>query len=124
MDISTEGKHFSGKVTYKRTFDVAKKSVGKLAILDLGRVESIAEVRVNGRYVATLWCAPYSLDICNYLKAGKNTLEIDVVSTWHNRLVYDASLPEKERKSWVISGPKANAKLEESGLLGPVQLKF
>ena len=124
MDISTEGKHFSGKVTYKRTFVINKECVGKLATLDLGRVESIAEVRVNGKYVATLWCAPYSLDIGSYLKSGKNTIEIDVISSWHNRLVYDASQPEDERKSWVISGPKANAKLVDNGLLGPVKLKF
>ena len=71
-----------------------------------------------------MWCAPYSLDIGSYLKSGKNTIEIDVVSSWHNRLVYDASQPEEERKSWVISGPKANAKLVDNGLLGPVKLKF
>jgi hypothetical protein len=48
---------------------------------------------------------------------------VKVTSTWFNRLAFDASLPEAERKTWTIEGPKADAKLKEYGLLGPVTLK-
>jgi hypothetical protein len=58
------------------------------------------------------------------VKQGENTLKVKVTSTWFNRLAFDASLPETERKTWTISGPKAGAKLKEYGLLGPVNLKY
>jgi hypothetical protein len=49
-------------------------------------------------------------------------LSIDVTSSWFNRLVYDAGLPETERKTWTIAGPDKDKELRESGLLGPVNL--
>ena len=58
-----------------------------------------------------------------YVKEGENTLEIDVTSTWFNRLVYDASQPEDMRKTWVIAGPEAGKPLRQTGLLGPVTLR-
>jgi hypothetical protein len=45
-----------------------------------------------------------------------------VTSTWFNRLVRDASLPEKDRRTWVIAGPRKDAPLREAGLLGPATL--
>ena len=95
-----------------------------LVQLDLGMVNMIAEVFVNGEKVRTVWCSPYSLDISQYVKQGENNLQVKVTSTWFNRLVHDASLPEAERKTWTISGPSADAKLKEYGLLGPVNLKY
>ena len=92
--------------------------------LDLGKVDMIATVKLNGKALATLWCAPYSLDISKAIVEGENELEIEVTSTWFNRLVYDAAQPESERKTWTISGPSANNALRESGLMGPVKLVF
>ena len=43
-------------------------------------------------------------------------------TTYLARLVYDASLPESERKTWVIRGPNQNSKLVPYGILGPVML--
>ena len=84
----------------------------------------IATVTLNGKKLRTLWCAPYSVDLSSALRKGKNELTIEVTSTWFNRLVYDAGLPEAERKTWTISGPKANAPLRKSGLMGPVVLNY
>jgi hypothetical protein len=70
----------------------------------------------------TLWTPPYSLDLTSAIQSGKNTLSIDVTSTWFNRLVYDAGLPEDQRKTWCLAGPKADVPLRENGLLGPVKL--
>jgi hypothetical protein len=47
---------------------------------------------------------------------------VQVTSTWYNRLIYDARLPQEERKTWVINGPSDKAELRPSGLLGPVEL--
>ncbi len=122
MPMSDEGKAFSGNATYSTTFEW--KNGGKQVTLDLGKVNMIAEVTVNGQTLRPLWCSPYSLDITNCLKEGENTLEVKVTSTWFNRLAFDASQPEAERKTWTIAGPAADAPLKEYGLLGPVVLKF
>lgn len=121
MPLSDEGKAFSGSVTYTTVFDLAQTH--EHLLLDLGCVDMIAEVSINGHTLRPLWCKPYSLDIAEYVKAGENTLQVKVTSTWFNRLVYDASQPEAERKTWTISGPKATAKLRNTGLMGPVTLK-
>ena len=84
----------------------------------------IAVVKLNGKPLRTLWCAPYTLDVTDAIIEGENVLEVEVTSTWFNRLVYDASLPEAERKTWTISGPSANNDLRDSGLIGPVKLIF
>lgn len=47
---------------------------------------------------------------------------VQVISTWHNRLVYDARQPKEQRKTWVINGPSDKAELRPYGLLGPVEL--
>ena len=112
---------FSGSAVYRRTFDFPATEKGRVE-LDLGRVERWARVKVNGREVASLWCEPYRADITSALRPGKNELEIEVASTWFNRLVYDAGRPEKERTTWTIAGPKAGSPLREYGLFGPVRV--
>jgi hypothetical protein len=82
----------------------------------------IAVVTLNGKKLRTLWTPPYRLDVTDALKSGENTLQIEVTSTWFNRLVYDASQPEEQRKTWTINGPSKDAALRDSGLLGPVEL--
>ena len=93
------------------------------AVLDLGKVASWAEVFVNGKAAGTLWAEPYACDISKFLARGENELRVRVTSTWHNRLVHDAALPEQERKTWTIRGPSADAPLRPAGLLGPVFLR-
>lgn len=124
MPFSDEGKAFSGKASYRTEFTVEPEMSGKNVVLDLGKVDMIAQVKVNGNTLRTLWCSPYSLEIGDYVKDGMNTLEIDVASTWFNRLVYDASQNEDLRKTWVIAGPDKDEPLRPSGLLGPVTLKY
>lgn len=120
LDMPAEGKAFSGTATYTTTFNIKEVKQGERYDLDLGKVDMIAEVFLNGEKVQTLWAPPYCTDITKHLKKGKNELRIDVTGTWFNRLVYDASLPEAQRKTWTISGPSKDAPLRDSGLLGPV----
>lgn len=91
-------------------------------VLDLGRVEMIAAVTVNGCPVQTLWAPPYRVEITDYLRPGKNTLVVDVTNTWFNRLVYDAGKAPEERKTWVIRWPSPDEPLRDGGLLGPVRV--
>jgi hypothetical protein len=109
-------------VRYTTSFNIDASADGNV-VLDLGTVSSVAEVRVNGKPAGTLWCSPYITEIGEYVQPGKNILEIDVTSTWFNRLVYDASLKESERKTWVINGPDCDSELVPYGLLGPVSIR-
>ena len=45
----------------------------------------MAEVIVNGVNKGILWARPYSVDVTDVLKPGKNTLEIKVTNQWTNR---------------------------------------
>jgi hypothetical protein len=118
-------KHFSGQATYRRTFEVpASRTPGAALILDLGKVNDIATVRVNGRELATLWLPPYRLDISAAVEPGANTLEVEVVNTWNNRLAGDAALPLAQRRT-SLTAPTVSkdSPLLPAGLIGPVTIR-
>ena len=119
LPLGEEGKAFSGTAVYETTFTLPK--AGEVE-LDLGKVDMIADVQVNGAPAGVLWASPYKLTLQG--KAGRNTLRIAVTGTWFNRLAYDANLPEGERKTWTIAGPEPGSPLRESGLIGPVLLLY
>ena len=123
LDVSDEAKAFSGTVTYTTTFDIDKIVKNQQYMIDLGSVEMIATVSLNGKKLRTLWASPYRLDVTEAIKKGQNALTVEVTSTWFNRLVYDARQPsESNRKTWTINGPSKDAEYRDSGLLGPVTL--
>ena len=122
LDLGDEGKAFSGTATYETRFEVNKDLIGKEMVLNLGNVEMIADVIVNGKSAGVRWTPPYRMDISYLITEGKNTLTVYVTSTWYNRLAYDASQPEPLRKTWTIAGPEAGSPLHDSGLLGPVSI--
>ncbi|MGA3326266.1 MAG: glycosyl hydrolase [Terriglobia bacterium] len=88
-------KYFSGTATYSKRFNVPAdaKAGGKRLYLDLGRVEVIAEVKLNGKPIGSVWKPPYRLDITDAVRSGDNDLEIQVVNLWPNRLIGDEQLP-------------------------------
>ena len=119
-----EARAFSGTAEYSAEFDISEKTDSSAIYLDLGRVETLAEVEVNGVKVGKLWAYPYKVDITKAVKSGVNTLKVAVTDTWFNRLVYDAALPAAERRTWTINGPSKDKPLKESGLLGPVGIIY
>ena len=54
---------------------------GQRVYLDLGKVEIMARVTLNGKTRDTLWMPPFVLDVTDWLKPGKNRLAIRVTST-------------------------------------------
>lgn len=123
LDVSAEAKAFSGTVEYSSTFSFEKKPDARF-VLNLGNVDMIAEVILNGKPVRTIWAAPYSVDITEAIQTGTNTLVVKVTSTWFNRLVYDAGKPEADRKTWVLRWPDQKAPYTDCGLLGPVSVSL
>ena len=120
-------KHYSGRATYRKTFELSAAQAGRAGsqlTLYLGDVRNLATVRVNGRELATLWLAPWQVDITAAVKPGRNTLEIELVNTWNNRLVGDASLPADQRRTFLTAQTVGrNSALLAAGLLGPVTLR-
>ena len=88
-------KYFSGTARYSKSFSVAAGATtgGKRLYLDLGRVEVVAQVKVNGKDLGVLWKPPYRLDITEAIRAGDNDLEVLVTNLWPNRLIGDEDLP-------------------------------
>lgn len=115
-------KFFSGTATYSKDVEIPQDLLqGKRLVLDLGKVKVMARVKLNGRDLGTLWKEPFRVDVTDAAKPGRNTLEIEVVNLWMNRLIGDFSLPENERFTWTTWNPvTATTPLSESGLLGPV----
>ncbi len=117
-------KNYAGTAIYTTNFKVNKLLVENRYYLNLGMVKVMAKVKVNGKDIGSVWTAPYKIDVTNAIKKGENTIEIEVVNTWVNRLIGDSKLPEAERKTWSnVNIYTPDSKYEPSGLLGPVTLE-
>ncbi len=142
-------RYFSGTATYRKTLDIPDASFpknGRLE-LDLGDVKVMANVKLNGRALGTLWKAPYRVDITAAAKRGRNTLEVEVANLWINRMIGDEALAEDGERNpdgtlkawpkWLEEGKssptgrrtftswklwRAGEPLQPSGLLGPVRI--
>jgi hypothetical protein len=148
-DSPNEGvRYYSGTATYRKQFVLEKETLkaGHLE-LDLGNVQVIAEVILNGENMGTLWKVPFRVDLGNAAKLGNNELEIRVTNLWPNRLIGDERYPEdykrsgrlvKEWPEWLLQSGKrptervtfvtwqhwsADSPLLPSGLIGPVTIR-
>ena len=66
-------KYYSGTAIYTGKFSVGKLyKNAKITIGFYGPIYNIATIRINGIDCGTLWTPPYSLDITNAVKRGKN----------------------------------------------------
>jgi len=136
-------KYYSGTATYRTRFTFHTSR----CFLDLGKVEVMARVKVNGKDCGIAWKPPYRVDISHAIRDGENKLEIEVVNLWINRLIGDEQLPLDsnwkdfetllEWPDWFKNGtPRPSGRytftsarhytkgtpLIPSGLLGPVTL--
>jgi hypothetical protein len=126
--VAQAGWYFSGTATYTKTFDWTPPSEiekEKSEVwLDLGEVQVMADVKLNGRDLGVLWKPPFRVNIAGALKPGRNTLEIRVADLWPNRMIGDQALPVSERFTWSSYAPfTKDTPLPKSGLLGPVTLQ-
>ncbi|MDD4868984.1 MAG: glycosyl hydrolase [Kiritimatiellae bacterium] len=120
-------KYYSGTATYRKTFDLEQSIIGdqkSKMFLDLGALRELAEVRLNGKSLGIVWTPPFCVDITDAVRPGKNSLEIEVVNFWPNRIIGDAYLPlEKRLTKTNIRKLTKDTLLMPSGLLGPVTIK-
>jgi hypothetical protein len=116
-------KYYSGTVKYSNTFNwvgMANKSV----TLAIDSIYNMASVKVNGINCGTIWTPPFTIDITQALHTGTNNIEIDVVNTWHNRLIGDNRLTIDKRITYTTAPFRLKDKpLLPAGIVGAVTLK-
>ncbi len=138
-------RHYSGTATYYKDFDMPVKTgkMDKIIYLDLGEVNQMARVKLNGKDMGVVWTAPWRVNISNAILKKHNKLQIEMVNLWANRLIGDANFPDdsilNERwPDWLILGkPRTSHRytfstynyytkdspLIKSGLVGPVTIQ-
>ncbi len=101
-------KYYSGTALYTKTIELSEKpGLDDKVILDLGTVNIVAEVIINGHKAGVLWMNPFETDITNYLKSGENRLEIRITNQWSNRLIGDERFPKQDGGYALTSTPPA-----------------
>jgi hypothetical protein len=135
-------KYYSGIATYRKSFNLTRVPTGK-TFLNLGVVHDMAQVKLKGKDLGVIWCAPWRVEVTRAIKAGNNQLEIEVVNRWPNCLIGDKQPGKSEvrpvdcppgflggrpiiagRYTFCTSDPyKQDSALLPSGLLGPVALQ-
>lgn len=138
-------KYYSGTAVYDKEFDLPKNISSqkvKKIYLDLGEVNNMAKVKLNGKDLGVVWTAPWRVEITGAV-LRHNKLEIEVVNLWPNRLTGDEKLPDDGIKNdiwpeWIVKGlPRKSGRftfstykfyskdspLLKSGLLGPVTIQ-
>jgi hypothetical protein len=118
-------KYFSGTGTYTKTIQAPAGwfQAGAKLLIDLGEVKNIAAVTINGKPLGTYWKAPFRVDATSALEPGTNTLEIQVINLWVNRLIGDQQ--EGVTKKYTYTAQqfyRADSPLLPSGLIGPVHV--
>lgn len=129
------GKAFSGTAVYTQRFPRPGGSAAAWQ-LDLGQVADSARVSLNGRELAVLTQAPWTVVIPAADLQGDNTLEIAVTNLAANRIAdldrrgvpwkkfYNINMPARRRENAGPDGLFTAARWapRPSGLLGPVRL--
>ena len=97
---------YSGSAWYRKTVTIPAV---KQVTLDLGRLVSSAELRVNGQQAGVRVSPPWTFDVTKFVRPGDNRLELRIYNTLGNHY---PTVPTGYRGSTV------------AGLLGPVSLKL
>ena len=84
-------KGYSGTATYHTQFEVPAALVGpsRRLTLDLGQVEVMASVKLNGKDLGILWKSALLRRCDGLVRPGTNELQIGVVNLWINRQIAD-----------------------------------
>ena len=105
--------NFSGTIIYKTTIVV--EDPDKKLYLDLGHINDVSELEINGQYLGAKWYGDHLYDISKAVQKGENYISIKIVTTLG---AYTKSLKNnKAAQEWSwgdLYGP--------TGLSAPVKL--
>ena len=120
---SEEYQHFCGTIIYRKTIDHLGIYVARnvSTILDLGLVEGVSEVFVNGQSIGVQYFGRRLYDLSKALHEGQNDIEIQVTTTMGNYLKTISR--EDNPTTWIyVNHPRRDQALQPMGLLGPVRI--
>jgi hypothetical protein len=105
-------KHFAGEVIYEKAINLSAK---KYQYIDLGDVQGVTELRLNGQFIGTRWHGAHVYDITNVAKEGENKLSIKLTTITGN---YLKSLKDNATaQRWTGRQP-----YQSMGIIGPVTI--
>lgn len=113
-------RYYSGTAVYTTQFEF-HPGEGRY-FLDLGEVNNMARVSVNGHDLGIVWTSPWEVELTGALKEGANELTVEVTNLWVNRLIGDERNPEQRYTYTTFRHYDANSPLLPSGLSGPVRI--
>jgi hypothetical protein len=120
---SEEYQHFCGTIVYRKTIDYLGTDVAHnvYTIMDLGLVEGVSEVFVNGQSIGVQYFGRRLYDLSDALHEGQNDLEVRVTTTMGNYL--KTLSREDNPTTWIyVNHPRRDQALQPMGLLGPVRI--
>ena len=123
---------------------MAQAGKGTKLFLNLGKVNNLARVKLNGKDLGIVWTTPLEVEITTAVQEKNNQLEIEVVNLWGNRLIGDEGykddgIVDGKWPEWVLNDEARPSKrytftsfkhytkespLQSSGLLGPVTIQI
>ena len=109
-----ETKDFAGTVIYETIIEMDEN---KHRFIDLGDVQGITELSLNGELLGTRWYGAHIYDIKEAVKPGENQLSVKLTTITGNYLRTLKDNPVARR--WVVYQPNY-----PMGILGPVKLIF
>ena len=114
-------KYYSGKAIYSTEFDFSG-DISQPLFLDLGKVDGLATIILNGKRLETLWRYPYQSAVKGLLQQSKNHIQVELVNCWWNRLIGDQQPGVQPLTKTAFVGWKSDTPLLPSGLTGPVKI--
>jgi hypothetical protein len=84
--LSPETAITMGTGVYTTTFTLTKELAQQQWSIDRGDVRESARVYINNQFIGCAWAVPFILDCKNALRAGKNTLRVEVTNLPANRI--------------------------------------
>lgn len=105
-------KNFAGKVIYEKTVQV---SGNQHQYIDLGDVQGISELTLNGELVGTKWYGAHVYPIKDILKEGENKISIKLTTVTGNYL--KGLTNNKVVQNWT-----KRQEYYPMGIMGPVRI--
>lgn len=112
---STDYQSFAGTILYTNTFP----NNNSINYIDLGNVQGISQLKLNGKDIGTRWYGRHVYDIKDVLIPGTNTVEISVTTTMGN---YLRTLTDNPVAQYWTIGKRVPQPLWSTGLIGPVTI--
>ena len=107
-----ETKEFAGEVIYEKTINIDSNNYQQL---DLGDVQGVSELTVNGKLIGTKWYGAHVYNIKDVLKKGENNMSIKLNTITGN---YMKSLKDNP----VAMGWTRHQDYYPMGIMGPVRM--